>query len=80
LVDLGVAHKLVEKSGAWYSYKGDKIGQGRANAGKFLKENPEVAAEIEAALRAKLLSKAEAAPASAETGEGNVDLETGEVF
>ena len=76
LVDLGVAHKLVEKSGAWYSYKGDKIGQGRANAGKYLVEHPEIANEIDVALRDKLLSK----PAPAADGDENIDLETGEVF
>ncbi|WP_299490511.1 recombinase RecA [uncultured Shewanella sp.] len=82
LVDLGVAHKLVEKSGAWYSYKGSKIGQGRANAGKHLIENPSIAAEIETSLREMLLSKADpvdAAKAAEPTGD-NVDLETGEVF
>ncbi|MCL1096582.1 recombinase RecA [Shewanella gelidii] len=76
LVDLGVKHQLVEKSGAWYSYKGDKIGQGRANAGKYLLEHPEVAQEIDTALRSKLLTKA--APVT--EGEENIDLETGEVF
>lgn len=79
LVDLGVVHKLVEKSGAWYSYKGDKIGQGRANAGKFLADNLHVASEIEQQLRALLLNTAEAASPST-SGDENVDLETGEVF
>ncbi len=78
LVDLGVQHKLVEKAGAWYSYKGDKIGQGRANAGKHLVENPAIAQEIEQQLRATLLSKPSAS--GSEAGEENVDLETGEVF
>jgi recombination protein RecA len=55
LIDLGVEHKLVEKSGAWFAYKGDKIGQGKDNAKAYLREHPEVAAEIEAVLRAKLL-------------------------
>lgn len=55
LIDLGVEHKLVEKSGAWFAYKGEKIGQGKDNARQFLRERPEVAAEIEAVLRAKLL-------------------------
>jgi recombination protein RecA len=55
LIDLGVEHKLVEKSGAWFAYKGDKIGQGKDNSKQFLKEHPEVAAEIETALRAKLM-------------------------
>ncbi|WP_133407540.1 recombinase RecA [Parashewanella tropica] len=78
LVDLGVQHKIIEKAGAWYSYKGDKIGQGRANAGKFMIENPAVAQEIDQQLRALLLGKAEANQAA--EGEENVDLETGEVF
>ena len=57
LVDLGVKHEMVEKAGAWYSYKGDKIGQGKANAAKHLKENPEIAKEIDTRLRELLLSK-----------------------
>ncbi len=57
LIDLGVEHKLVEKSGAWFAYKGDKIGQGKDNSKNYLKEHPEIAAEIEALLRAKLLPK-----------------------
>ena len=56
VIDLGVKCELVEKSGAWYSYKGNKIGQGKANASKFLEENPEMAAEIEAQIRAQLLN------------------------
>src|SRR5690554_2846495 len=55
IIDLGVKQGLVDKSGAWYAYKGDKIGQGKANACKFLKENPEIAQEIEDELRAQLL-------------------------
>jgi recombination protein RecA len=55
LIDLGVEHKLVEKSGAWYAYKGDKIGQGKDNARQFLKEHPEIAAEIDKQLRDKLI-------------------------
>ncbi len=57
LIDLGVKNEMVEKAGAWYSYKGDKIGQGKANAAKFLKENPEVAQEIDSRLREVFLSK-----------------------
>jgi recombination protein RecA len=52
LIDLGVKAGLVEKSGAWLSYNGDRIGQGRENAKAYLKENPRVAAEIERAIRA----------------------------
>ncbi len=52
IIELGVAHKLVEKSGSWYAYNGEKIGQGKDNARKFLKANPLIAAEIEAKIRA----------------------------
>ena len=51
IVEMGVAHKLVDKSGAWYAYKGEKIGQGKDNAREFLRANPEIAQEIEAAIR-----------------------------
>ncbi len=62
LIELGVAHNLVEKSGAWYSYNGDRIGQGKDNVRLYLKEHPEIAAAIDAQLRAKLLVKGGAAP------------------
>ncbi len=52
IVELGVIHKIVDKSGAWYAYGGEKIGQGKDNAREFLKENPAIAAEIEAKIRA----------------------------
>ena len=52
IIELGVIHKVVEKSGAWYAYKGEKIGQGKDNSRKFLKDNPEMAQEIEAKIRA----------------------------
>ena len=54
LLDLGVAQGLVDKSGAWYSYQDERIGQGRENAKKFLKEHPEMMAEIERKLRLAL--------------------------
>ena len=54
LVDLGVAHNLVEKSGSWYSFKGERIGQGRENARQFLKDNPAMAAIVDTNLRVKL--------------------------
>ncbi len=57
LVDLGVKCKLIDKSGAWYAYKGEKIGQGKANAMKFLQENLAISQEIEQQLRAILLHK-----------------------
>ncbi len=52
IIELGVAHKFVDKSGAWYAYNGDKIGQGKDNAREFLREHPEIAHEIEAKVRA----------------------------
>ncbi|MCE5234010.1 MAG: recombinase RecA [Xanthomonadaceae bacterium] len=55
LIEMGADHKLVEKSGAWYSYKSERIGQGKDNARQYLKEHPEIAAEIEAQLRAQLM-------------------------
>lgn len=55
VIDLGVKCGLVEKSGAWYAYNGEKIGQGKANACKFLEDNPAIGAEIENAVRAQLL-------------------------
>ena len=57
LIDLGVQHGLVDKSGAWYSYKGDRIGQGRDNVREFMKQNPAMAKELDSALRAILLPK-----------------------
>ncbi len=71
LIDLGVEHGLLQKSGAWYSYDGDRIGQGKDNARNFLKESPDIADKIDAALRAKLLPKqqAETAETAAEVAE-----------
>jgi recombination protein RecA len=54
IIDLGVAHEVLTKSGAWYSYKGERIGQGRENTRKFLQENPSLAEEIEVRLRETL--------------------------
>jgi recombination protein RecA len=51
IIEIGVNMKFVEKSGAWYSYKGEKIGQGKDNAREYLKEHPEIAQEIEAKIR-----------------------------
>jgi recombination protein RecA len=55
IIDLGVKHGFVEKAGAWYSYNGDRIGQGKENVRQFLKDNPDIAAEIEGKVRAELL-------------------------
>lgn len=55
VIDLGVEHGLIQKAGAWYSYNGEKIGQGKENARQWLKEHPDVAEAIEQQLRQKLL-------------------------
>jgi recombination protein RecA len=63
LLDLGAAHNVVEKSGSWFSYKGDRIGQGRENARQFLRDNPDIRQKIDIELRRTLgLIKAEAEP------------------
>jgi recombination protein RecA len=55
LIEIGVLHNLVEKSGSWYSYKGERIGQGKDNARTFLQQHPEIAKDIEQQIRAKLI-------------------------
>ncbi len=68
IIDLGVANGFVEKAGTWYSYNGERVGQGRNNAAKYLEEHPQMAAEIEASIRKKFLPdeiNATAAPATA---------------
>ena len=75
IIDLGVQQGLVEKSGAWYSYKGNKIGQGKANAAKYLEDNQEVAREIEGLIREKLLvSSAPAKAPAADLADAEVDF------
>jgi len=59
VLDLAAKHDIVIKSGAWYSYKGDRIGQGRENAKKYLADNPEIFAEVDAAVRAKCMPSEE---------------------
>jgi recombination protein RecA len=75
VVDLGVKQGLVEKSGAWYAYKGEKIGQGKKNAALYLKENPHIAEEIELQIRAQLLGgdTTEAANSESEEAPANDD-------
>ena len=74
IIDLGVSQGLVEKSGARYSYQGNKIGQGKANAAKFLQDNPAVGAEIEKQIREKLLNAgAVAAAGKAAAAEADAD-------
>ncbi|MCK2088369.1 recombinase RecA [Thauera aromatica] len=69
IIDLGVDHKIVDKSGAWYAYQGDKIGQGKDNSREFLRNNPALAREIENKVRAAVglpeLAAAGAQPAAA---------------
>ncbi len=65
LLDLGVERKIIEKSGSWFSYGGERIGQGRDNAKRFLLENPAVTSEIEAKLRAALGMAAASGPEEA---------------
>jgi recombination protein RecA len=70
MIELGVAHNIIEKSGAWYAYRGEKIGQGKDNTRDYLKEHPELAVEIEAKIRAAvgvpLPGPARSAPAAEE--------------
>jgi recombination protein RecA len=71
LIDLAVAQGLVEKSGSWYAYKGERIGQGKDNARTYLQSHPEVFAELDKQLRAKLLPlRRGATPAAPEAAEG----------
>jgi len=67
---LGVAKGIIEKSGAWYSYNGERIGQGRDNVRQFLRDNPDIASEIEARIREQLLPGKAAAKAEAEEEAG----------
>ncbi len=69
LIDLGVENNIVEKAGAWYSYSGTRIGQGKDNVRTYLKEHPEMADEIEAKIRDILLPKDSPAEAKAKTKE-----------
>ena len=75
LIELGVKHKLVEKSGAWYAYNDEKIGQGKANAMKWLNENPAKSDELEAKLRAELVANPEQA-LMADIEQSNDDTES----
>ncbi|MEO8025283.1 MAG: DNA recombination/repair protein RecA, partial [Bryobacteraceae bacterium] len=65
LLDLGVAHNIVEKSGSWYSYKSDRIGQGRENARQFLKDNQDIKVKVDTELRKALGLLSDAAPSLA---------------
>jgi len=71
IIELGVLHNFIDKAGAWFSYQGQRIGQGKDNSRTFLKEHPEMAQEIEKKIREKLLvaSQPHAATAPEETEE-----------
>jgi recombination protein RecA len=77
IVDLGVEHKLIDKSGAWYAYKGNKIGQGKDNVREFLKAHADIAKEVEAGIRAavrqKLLARTSGAAARPAATAADVD-------
>ena len=70
IIELGVLHNIVDKSGAWYAYNGDKIGQGKDNTREYLREHPEMAEEIEAKIRAKVgISKQPGSRTAGEDGD-----------
>lgn len=71
ILDLAANDNIVNKSGAWYAYNGNKIGQGRENAKQYLKENPDIMKEIEDKVRAKRIPKADALDETAEDNAGN---------
>jgi len=74
LLDLGVAHNIVEKSGSWFSYEGERIGHGRENARQFLKDNADIRARVDSELRKALgLTKA----AESETTAGPTSIDAG---
>ena len=72
IIELGVQHGLIDKAGSWYSYKDDRIGQGKENVRTFLKEHPEIAEEIESQIRAKLMPQTVKQDAEAADDEESV--------
>ena len=75
LLDMAVARDIIHKSGAWFSYKDQRIGQGRENTRQYLKDNPEVAQEIDAEIRRQFFEKGEPLPEQSEGGESAVEEE-----
>ena len=67
IINLGVSHGIIEKTGAWYGYNGERIGQGKDNVREYLRGNPEVSLEIERAVKSKALPQAETAKPAEET-------------
>src|SRR5471030_3288295 len=80
LIDLGVQAGVIDKSGAWYSYNGEKIGQGKSNSCNYLKENPKIAAELDKKLRDMLLSGTGELAAATTAELADDDMETSEEF
>ncbi|MES9869478.1 MAG: recombinase RecA [Sedimenticola sp.] len=75
IIELGVKEDIINKSGAWYSYNGDRIGQGKENVRNFLKENADIAQEIEARVRDAVFPKAEDAEAPADDQDAELEAE-----
>ncbi len=73
IIDLGVANKIVDKAGAWYSYNGDRIGQGKDKVRSFMKENPEIAAEIEKKIRDTMMPDPKELPAEEDDSQEITD-------
>ena len=73
IIELGVAQGLIEKSGAWYSHGGNRIGQGKENVRNFLRENPDIARNIETQIRATLIPVSADADDTADVGVGDAD-------
>jgi recombination protein RecA len=69
IIDLGVEHGIIDKAGSWYSYGKDRVGQGKENVREYLKTNPDVANEIEAKIRAKLLPETTVEPVAVDDAE-----------
>lgn len=75
IIELGVLHNIIDKAGAWFSYNGQRIGQGKDNVRNFFKENPKIAEEIEGKIRAKLLTKVDGGKVRAQAEEHDEELE-----
>jgi recombination protein RecA len=70
IIEMGVAQNIIEKSGSWYSYKGERIGQGKENVRAYLQQHADTARDIETVLRARLLVPKKGEAASGEAAEG----------
>jgi len=74
LIDMGVSCNIVDKAGAWYSYDGERIGQGKDKVRSFMKENPAIASEIEAKIRATLMPDPKSLPVEEDITEDMPEL------